>query len=145
MLMIPALVIADPALGESLQLTAWDSGEKKLGKYDMSPYLHGYVDFSLWPSDPENQNADTKNGPTRRSLLDDVLYYWKNVSTQAERTRLNVQPSVASLYANKIIASHWVVMLEHISATLSSLEHQLWVLEDMSRTKDTATQAIKVN
>ena len=143
--MITALAIVDPVLKKSLQLTPWGSTEKKSEDYEMSPYLHGYVDFSLWPSDPESKDDDTKRGPTRRGLFDDVLYYWKNVSTKVEHTRLSTQPSLASLYSNKIIASYWVVMLEHISATLSNLEHELWILEDMSKAEDTATRAIKIN
>jgi Mg2+ and Co2+ transporter CorA len=128
------LAIVDPKVGESLRVTPWDGHEdaKPLKRSDTSSYLHGYVDFSVWPSDPENQNDGTTNGPTRKSLLDDIVYYWKHVSTEKQRSELKGQPATAALYMNKIIASNWVVMLEHLSATLSNLERRLWILDEMS-------------
>jgi hypothetical protein len=121
---------------ESLILTSWGEESEIIQNFSTNPFLHGYVDFSVWPTEPGKESSDYADrfGPTRKSLLEDILFYWKVVATQKELEALSREPSIASIFINKIIASNWIVSLEHLSAAMTDLESYLWILGNTFRT-----------
>jgi len=94
-------------------------------------YLNGYLDFFPWPNDPNAEPEEARAGPPRTCLLDDVRYYW-NAASPSDVAAAIVDPSVSTLFAKKIIASSWLVLLQYLSGTVYRLETRLWNFEDMN-------------
>lgn len=73
------------------------------------PFQGGFEDFLSRSSFLENNNSNT--GPTRRSLLEDLVFYWRNGRPPAFDA---IHPTLFSLsyYPLRIIAAEWKVYLE---------------------------------
>lgn len=92
-------------------------------------FLGGYEDFRDPP--PFSSFRDRQNGPSRQSLLDDLLYYW----AQEPPTSFDpANPELASLayYPMKIVAEEWMSYLTVMRQTIKEYEYSLEDLDGNS-------------
>lgn len=92
-------------------------------------FLGGYEDFRDPP--PFSSFRDRQNGPSRQSLLDDLLYYW----AQEPPTSFDpANPGLASLayYPMKIVAEEWMSYLTVMRQTIKEYEYSLEDLDGNS-------------
>jgi hypothetical protein len=92
------------------------------------PFQDGYVDF-LPPSSP---NADaTKLSHPHGGMRKDLVYYFENHSDRISAD-LWKKPAASSIFVKKIVAAHYLQIVDYIKVMLPSLELRLttaWVEE----------------
>jgi len=100
------------------------------------PFQGGFEDFLSGPSAPNDGNPNA--GPTRRSLLEDLVFYWNDSRPPAFDV---IHPTLFSLsyYPLRIIAAEWQVYLEvmyhstkHYEYSSSNHPHALAQLATLS-------------
>ena len=84
-----------------------------------SPFQGGYADFIVYP---DLDSAKNTSGPSRKSLFDDLLYYFSHHSSCLTIT---TQPASCMMFFKKIMASHFMILSEYYRGVLSHLE---WLL-----------------
>jgi CorA-like Mg2+ transporter protein len=83
-----------------------------------TPFSGGYLDFIKHPE----FGADCLMGPPRKSMLEDLCFYWdKYGSHLVEKSG----PGIATVFMQKIVASHYMQLLDFLRANISNLEYQL--------------------
>ena len=93
-----------------------------------SPFQDGYVDFL--PPRPRTAEA-TKLSHPHGSMLRDLIYYFENHSDHIS-SELWTSPTASSLFVKKIVAAHYLQLIDYIKVMLPSLELRLttaWVEE----------------
>ena len=83
------------------------------------PYQGGYLDFIKYAN---TQDACQSVGPSRESMLEDICYYWTH---HASCIDIQDDPSISTLFLQKIIASNYMVLIGYVKAMLSTLEWSL--------------------
>ncbi|KAL8794630.1 MAG: hypothetical protein Q9195_002826 [Heterodermia aff. obscurata] len=83
------------------------------------PYQGGYPDFIKFTT---LQDACRTSGPSRKSMLEDICYYWTN---HASCIDIQSDPAVSTIFLKKIIASNYMILIEHGRAMLSTIELSL--------------------
>ena len=86
---------------------------------DSVPYQGGYPDFIKFTT---LQDVCRTSGPSRKSILEDICYYWTN---HASCIDAKSDPAVSTIFLKKIIASNYMILLEHGRAMLSTIESSL--------------------
>ena len=83
------------------------------------PYQGGYPDFIKFTT---LQDVCRTSGPSRKSMLEDICYYWTN-----HASCINVQsdPAVSTIFLKKIIAANYMILIEHGKAMLGTIEVSL--------------------
>ncbi|MCJ1443638.1 MAG: hypothetical protein MMC23_004137 [Stictis urceolatum] len=89
------------------------------------PYQGGYADFIPYGS---TKDACATSGPQRESMLDDICYYWTSYHNLVE---VGADPQIATIFLQKIIASHYMLLLEFLSARQNRLEWPLTRRNDL--------------
>lgn len=90
-----------------------------------SPFQGGYVDFIS-----HNKRISPPVGPPRTSMLEDICFYFENYSTIVDNYD---DPASTTIFPKKIVASHFVQLLEYLRAVLSKLEHHLAHNQDLEK------------
>lgn len=83
-----------------------------------TPFSGGYLDFVKHPEFGHN----VPKGPPRTSMLEDLCFYWTEHGDKLEE---NLGPAFATLFMRKIVASHYMQLLEFARANVANLEFQL--------------------
>lgn len=83
------------------------------------PYQGGYADFIKFTT---LQDVCRTSGPSRKSMLEDICYYWTN---HASCIDVQGDPAVSTIFLKKIIASDYMILMEHGRAMLSTIELSL--------------------
>ena len=83
-----------------------------------TPFSGGYLDFVKHPEFGHN----VPNGPPRTSMLEDLCFYWTEHGDKLEE---NLGPTFPTLFMHKIVASHYMQLLEFARANIANLEFQL--------------------
>ena len=83
------------------------------------PYQGGYSDFIKFTT---LQDTCRTSGPSRKSVLEDICYYWTN---HASCIDVQGDPAVSTIFLNKIIASNYMILIEHGRAMLGTIELSL--------------------
>lgn len=92
------------------------------------PFQDGYVDFL--PLSPHPIDRE-KNAHPHASMLQDLIYYYKNHSDKIEAEDW-IKPTASSIFVKKIVAAHYLQLVDYIKVMLPSLELRLttaWVEE----------------
>ena len=83
-----------------------------------TPFSGGYLDFIKHPE----FGADCPMGPPRKSMLEDLCFYWdKHGSHLAGKSG----PGIATVFMQKIVASNYMQLVDFLRANISNLEYQL--------------------
>jgi hypothetical protein len=92
--------------------------------HSSQPYHGGYSDLSPWRCDPswKLSNAE-KNGPTHKSMFDDMVFYWTQRAKPSQIKDALEVPVNTTYFLNKVVASHWTNLLELAAYTLAQLEY----------------------
>ena len=83
------------------------------------PYQGGYPDFIKFTT---LQDVCRTSGPSRKSILEDICYYWTNHSSCID---VQGDPAVSTIFLKKIIASNYMILIEHGRAMLGTIESSL--------------------
>jgi hypothetical protein len=84
------------------------------------PFQGGFADFIKYKSIQDALRVE--DDPPRSSMFDDLCHYFKN---HADLLRIDENPHSATVFLQKIIASHYMLLAEYNRALLSHLE---WLL-----------------
>ena len=76
-----------------------------------------------------SMRQDNVHGPPRRSILDDIAWYWMNVASAEQIASVQKDAAMSSIFLKKIVASNCNVLLEFVWAKLSEFERELAKLE----------------
>ncbi|KAJ6032273.1 hypothetical protein N7540_003005 [Penicillium herquei] len=79
------------------------------------PFRGGYSDLRPW------QSGHKFTAPSRRSLFDDIIFYWLNADKH-EVDSVFQNCVNTTLFAQQIVASHWYELLDLQLKTLSNLD-----------------------
>ncbi|KAI4622765.1 uncharacterized protein J4E87_006332 [Alternaria ethzedia] len=93
-----------------------------------APFQEGYVDFI--PPVPHHQ-IHTKTKHPHKSMLHDLLHYYQQHSDLFSEDEW-ATPSTSAIFLKKIVAAHYLQLVDYIKAMLPSLELRLttaWVEE----------------
>lgn len=118
-----ALLLLEPPVGDEVIV----GGNTEPHKLKTKPYNGGFVDFSPWVS--TRSDSTGLKEPTRKSIFDDVGFYWTKVAKQEDIIAATMQATEATRYLTKIIASNWNVLLEYIWKTLNRMDTKLGSFE----------------
>ena len=80
------------------------------------PYQGGYPDFMRYN---DLQDACSTPGPSRESMLEDLTYYW---TQYAKDTFVEDDPSIATFFLKKIIASNYMLLIEYIGVLIREVD-----------------------
>lgn len=87
-------------------------------------YQGGYLDFIPYTTLTEAKAAEA---PTRKFMLDDLCFYWK---THHERIKISREsPLLASISLQKIIASHYMILVGYLESSINELETAIMLSE----------------
>ncbi len=126
-LTIAAIALVDPEFGDYVNVSDWgEQGEWQSRPCRATPYLGGYLDFSLWPNSENSSTSATRYGP-RRSLLQGIIFH-SNVKGSTVEDAVEAFSS-----CNLIVASQWMLVLEYLSGVVSEMETRLWSFEEMPK------------
>ncbi|KAK5657333.1 hypothetical protein OQA88_3398 [Cercophora sp. LCS_1] len=116
------IVICDPPVqGLGVSGDALDQGQV----LPLPPNtLDGYVDFL-----PENIQSQTRRGPPRTSLADDLSFY---VSTHGSLLGLE-SPDTVALFVKKIVASHYTLQFDYFRRILREVQRFMRKPSDFSK------------
>jgi hypothetical protein len=78
----------------------------------------GYLDFVKHPEFGHN----VPKGPPRASMFEDLCFYW---TEHGDKLQESLGSAFATLFLHKIVASHYMQLLEFIHANVANLEFQL--------------------
>ena len=95
------------------------AGPRETSSVPSEPYQGGYPDFIPYPS---LHDACQTIGPTRKSTLEDICYYWIH---HASLVDVQDDPSISTIFLKKIVASNYMMLIEYGKAMLSTLEWSL--------------------
>ncbi|KAG8528225.1 uncharacterized protein KY384_007142 [Bacidia gigantensis] len=112
-----AILFLDPPVREVF--LGVKSGRAERLSTPNEPYQGGYLDFMKFSS---LDDACRTRGPTRESVLEDVCYYFFH---HASCIDIQDDPMICTLFLKKIVASNYMVLIEYVKATLSTLEWSL--------------------
>jgi len=87
------------------------------------PYQGGYIDFV-----PEEEQLRALSGPPRTCLLDDLTFYLSTHSHLIEPT-----PEGVATFVQKIVASQYLVQIEHVRSALIAVQRGLTRKQDLTR------------
>jgi hypothetical protein len=117
------VILCDPQLGELRPVP------KRLPEdFENKAFQEGYVDF-IPPPTPERA-ASAPEHP-HHSVLKDLCYYYKHHWDLIEDSEWT-KPTTSSLFLKKVVAAHYLQLIDYIKAMLPSLELRLttaWVDE----------------
>src|SRR5436305_6114983 len=114
------------------------------------PYQHGYTDLTPWPNSYiDAQFTDKSNGRPRRSMLDDVDFYWTKMAAKPDIEEALSKPSNCAINLKKIVASQWNVALEYLWKRLCDFQRRMWNYEeerggDMKNVLDSLTETLRL-
>jgi hypothetical protein len=83
-----------------------------------TPFSGGYLDFV----NHLEFGRDVPKGPPRTSMLEDLCFYW---TEHGDKLEDNLGTTFATLFMHKIVASHYIQLLEFARANVANLEFQL--------------------
>ncbi|KAK5430342.1 hypothetical protein LTR34_006069 [Exophiala xenobiotica] len=96
------------------------------------PYQHGYYDVAPWPE--SHQQGQTQNrtarGPFRKSMLDDLKFYWTQRATQRERESAINDPRMCAHYMKRIAIAQWNIALEYLWKKVCWCSRGVWKFEE---------------
>jgi hypothetical protein len=104
------------------------NGAAKAPTPKTKPFHGGYVDFMPTPNEIE---AQTLPPHPHGSMLADLCYYFEHHSERLEEAEWR-DPATSSIFLQKIVAAHYLQLIDYIKAMLPSLESRLttaWVKE----------------
>ncbi|KAK8867660.1 hypothetical protein PGQ11_006238 [Apiospora arundinis] len=78
---------------------------------EIEPYQGGYLDFA-------EPGFDAETSPPRLSMLDDLWYYFETHGASSKVTC----PITATRFAQKIVASNYMILVEYLDACVNELE-----------------------
>ncbi|PKS05754.1 hypothetical protein jhhlp_007583 [Lomentospora prolificans] len=119
------LVICDPPLRRV------HAGETYNDAFDVQtrPYQGGYIDFV-----PEEEQLHVLSGPPRTCLLDDLTFYLETHHRLIETsTNHGASPEGVVLFVKKIVASQYLVQIEHVRSALIAVQRGLTRKQDLAR------------
>ena len=124
------VILCDPQLTD-LWLEASKNGRegRKEDRYQNSAFQDGYIDF-LPTSDAVRMISKPKH--PHHSMLRDLCYYYEHQSDLISLEEWH-SPISASLFFKKIVAAHYLQLVDYIKAMLPSLELRLtsgWIEEE---------------
>ncbi len=95
------------------------------------PYQHGYYDVAPWPeSHRQGQTQNRARGPFRKSLLDDLKFYWTQRATQREREAAINDPRMCAHYMERIAIAQWNIALEYLWKKVCWCSRGVWKFEE---------------
>src|SRR6266513_2326169 len=98
--------------------------------YAHMPYQYGYTDFTPWPnSHADAQFTGESNGPQRRSMLDDVEFYWTKMAAKQDINNTLSNPDNCAIYLKRIVAAQWDIALEYLWKRVCDFHKKLWNFE----------------
>jgi hypothetical protein len=114
----PVVILCDPQLGQ-FRGSSKDAGRD----LNHSAYHGGYTDFIPTPRRkyPFEDGALIGSGPAHHSMLEDLTYYYENRSDVLTEDDWN-NPIGATIFAKKIVAAHYLQLVDYIKVMLPSLE-----------------------
>jgi Mg2+ and Co2+ transporter CorA len=95
-----------------------------------SLFLKGYLDFSHWPTSRGREERPVSTPIGDLSPFDDIISYWKH-ACHADIEAAIKKPTHSSLFAMKIVASSWLVLLTFLSHSVGILESAVHRFEDL--------------
>lgn len=117
-----AILLLDPPLDVIVKVDR--DGRKIDGKpLHHVPFQGGYLDFIEYPEEGTSAAARflKKQGPPRTSILEDICFYWMN---HGGLVSIGSDPSISTIFLQKIIASQWMHYAEYITSSAhSSIYH----------------------
>jgi hypothetical protein len=108
-------------------------GQKETRPCRIDLYQGGYVDISPLPANPEYEQLERWPAPypSRKSLFDDILFYWSQADSFPGLHR-HLRGDAAtmfmygtSFFLKRIIASHWMQFLVYFDEIIDRLEYAL--------------------
>jgi Mg2+ and Co2+ transporter CorA len=140
-----ALLIVDPSIKRKLRFRQKEPPGSESEFFpahtidcQSSLYMNGYLDFLPWST---SRNGEEKLMPiplVDSSPFEDIIYYWKHAS-RADIEAAIKNPAHTALFAAKIAASSWLVLLTFISNSVSTLETAVHRFEDLEHNTGTST------
>ena len=126
-----ALIVIDPPLPTKLvggreKTVILVGTSKKADEISLmtEPYQGGYIDFIPYST---LGAAQTSQGPSRKCILDDLCFYWKNHHNRIKHVRES--PLLATIFLHKIIASHYMILAGYLEASINELETAIMLSE----------------
>jgi len=122
-----AILILDPPLPQVAQKIGPPKYEVLVGSQITAKveqlygelYQGGYLDF-IKHSDLTESTKSV--GPERISMMDDLCFYWK---THGSLIGVENDPSLATIFLQKIIASNYSILVEYLKSQLNELEFDI--------------------
>lgn len=113
------LILVDVSFNHSFIWGHRDNSEARKVTLQTSPFQGGFEDFL---SDTFSNDTDPNFGPWRRSLLEDMIFYWSN--GQPHGFDVN-GPTLVSLsyYPLKVVAAEWMTYLEVLYHSTKEYEY----------------------
>jgi hypothetical protein len=90
------------------------------------PFEGGYLDFIPYPDSLDETREfvrKAENGPERRSILEDICFYWTHHASEIASSKWEDNPSVATVFLEKIAASSWLQLVDYYSTCAHNLEY----------------------
>lgn len=123
------LIICDPPVHRIITDYSGKTG------YDVgtAPYNSGYLDFMPLPSQMES-----RSGPPRSSLLEDLLFYLQNYSHL-----LNLSsPMSLRVFVEKIVASQYLKLAEYLQSNVEIVQWNLSRKQDLTNFEVSSAEEI---
>jgi hypothetical protein len=80
-----------------------------------------------WDADIVDEDRHKPQGPTHKSLFDDLVYYHKTFSNHLPEAP---RPIDASIFAKKVVAGHYGTLLAFVTAQVKAMRSRGWTEED---------------
>lgn len=89
------------------------------------PFKGGYLDFIPYPENLDETREFVKkgNGPRRRSMLEDICFYWMYHAGEIDSSNWEDNPSIATMFLEKIAASSWAQLGDYYNTSAHNLEY----------------------
>ena len=123
------LILVDPPVGEFIKIGK--ASNKEIRPCQNNLYQGGYVDISPFPCALDlAEDWESQPGPSRESLFDDILFYWKHIDRFPNlRSSIFESPTGffdgASFFLKSIIAANWMQFLVYFDEIIDRLEYAL--------------------
>lgn len=149
-----ALLIVDPRIGRKLRFRQMhpdgdengDEAESSLRQTiecKTNLYLNGYLDFSPWPASYGGEEKPVSTPLDESSPFEDIIYYWQH-ARRADIEAASKNPTHSALFAMKIVASSWLVLLTFLSSRVGILETAVRRFEDLDHRTQASTVAKEI-
>ena len=117
--LLPVIILCDPQLHQFR-----GSSKDACRNLNHSAFHGGYNDFTPTPPRRElvtEEGIPIKSGPMHESILEDLIYYYEKRSGVLTEKEWR-SPRGATIFAKKIVAAHYLQLVDYIKVMLPSLE-----------------------